>query len=48
MFRDGPFLTLLLSPDLCDRVRVDHLAHFVLESVEALDLRQVKVNTGTG
>ena len=27
----------------------DHLAHFILDAVEALDLRQVKVNTrGTG
>jgi hypothetical protein len=30
-------------------VPADHLAHFILDAVEALDLRQVKVNTrGTG
>ncbi len=44
--RDTP---LLLPPDLRDWVPVDHLVHFVLDAVEALDLRQVKVNTrGTG
>jgi transposase len=44
--RDTP---LLLPPDLRDWVPADHLAHFVLDAVEALDLRQVKVNTrGTG
>jgi transposase len=30
-------------------VPADHLAHFIIDAVEALDLRQVKVNTrGTG
>jgi transposase len=44
--RDTP---LLLPPDLRDWVPADHLAHFILDAVEALDLRQVKVNTrGTG
>ena len=44
--RDTP---LLLPPNLRDWVPVDHLVHFVLDAVEALDLRQVKVNTrGTG
>src|SRR5512137_3209165 len=40
---------LLLPPNLRDWVPADHLVHFVLDAVEALDLRQVKVNTrGTG
>lgn len=40
---------LLLPPDLRDWVPADHLAHFVIDAVEALDLRQVQVNTrGTG
>jgi len=44
--RDTP---LLLPPNLRDWVRADHLAHFVLDAVETLDLRQVKVNQrGTG
>ena len=44
--RDTP---LLLPPDLRDWVPSDHLAHFVLDAVEALDLREVRVNTrGTG
>ena len=44
--RDIP---LLLPPDLRDWVPADHLAHFILDAVEELDLRQVKVNTrGTG
>lgn len=44
--RDTP---LLLPPDLRDWVPADHLAHFILDAVEELDLRQVKVNTrGTG
>jgi len=44
--RDTP---MLLPPDLRDWVPADHLAHFIIEAVEALDLRQVKVNTrGTG
>src|SRR5271167_175675 len=44
--RDTP---LLLPPDLRDWVPDDHLVHFILDAVEALDLRQVKVNIrGTG
>lgn len=44
--RDTP---LLLPPNLRDWVPADHLAHFVVDAVEALDLRQVKVNArGTG
>ena len=44
--RDTP---LLLPPDLRDWVPASHLAHFVLDAVEALDLREVNVNTrGTG
>jgi transposase len=44
--RDTP---LLLPPNLRDWVPAGHLVHFVLDAVEALDLRQVKVNTrGTG
>jgi len=44
--RDTP---LLLPPNLRDWVPADHLVHFVLDAVEALDLRHVKVNTrGTG
>jgi len=44
--RDTP---LLLPPDLRDWVPADHLAHFILDAVEALDLSQVNVNTrGTG
>jgi transposase len=44
--RDTP---LLLPPNLRDWVPSDHLVHFVLDAVEALDLRQVRVNTrGTG
>lgn len=44
--RDTP---LLLPPDLRDWVPADHLAHFVIDAVEAVDLRNVKVNTrGTG
>ena len=40
--RDTP---RLLPPDLRDWVPADPLAHFVLDAVEALDLRQVQVNT---
>ena len=40
--RDTP---LLLPPNLRDWVPADHLVHFLLDAVEALDLRQVKVNT---
>jgi transposase len=44
--RDTP---LLLPPNLRDWVSADHLVHFILDAVDALDLRQVKVNTrGTG
>ena len=44
--RDTP---LLLPPNLRDWVPGDHLVHFLLDAVEALDLRQVKVNLrGTG
>jgi transposase len=44
--RDTP---LLLPPNLRDWVPADHLVHFILDAVDALDLRQVKVNTrGTG
>src|ERR1035437_1281863 len=44
--RDTP---LLLPPNLRDWVPTDHLVHFILDAVDALDLRQVKVNTrGTG
>ena len=40
---------LLLPPDLRDWVPVGHLAHFILDVVEQLDLRQVRVNErGTG
>jgi transposase len=44
--RDTP---LLLPPNLRDWVPADHLVHFILDAVDALDLRQVKVNLrGTG
>jgi transposase len=44
--RDTP---LLLPPDLRDWVPADHLAHFVIDAVEGIDLREVRVNTrGTG
>jgi transposase len=44
--RDTP---LLLPPNLQDWVPADHLAHFVVDAVEAMDLQQVQVNTrGTG
>jgi transposase len=40
---------LLLPPDLRDWVPADHLAHFVIDAMEAIDLREVRVNTrGTG
>jgi len=40
---------LLLPPDLRDWVPVGHLAHFILDVVEEIDLRQVRVNErGTG
>jgi transposase len=44
--RDTP---LLLPPNLNDWVPADHLAHFVVDAVEAMDLRQIKINArGTG
>ncbi len=44
--RDFP---LLLPPNLRDWVPEDHLVHFILDAVAALDLRQCKVNQrGTG
>jgi hypothetical protein len=44
--RDTP---LLLPPNLRDWVPSDHLSHFILDAVDELDLRQVRVNTrGTG
>lgn len=44
--RDTP---LLLPPNLRDWVPADHLVHFILDAVDALDLRQVRVNPrGTG
>jgi transposase len=44
--RDTP---LLLPPNLRDWVPADHLVHFIVDAVAALDLRQVKVNErGTG
>jgi len=40
---------LLLSPNLRDWLPAGHLAHFILEAVEEMDLRQVRVNErGTG
>jgi len=39
--RDTP---LLLPPDLRDWVPADHLAHFILDAVEALDLRQNSIH----
>jgi transposase len=44
--RDTP---LLLPPNLRDWVPADHLVHFIVDAVAALDLRQFKVNErGTG
>jgi transposase len=44
--RESP---LLLPPDLREWVPANHLAHFILDAVDHIDLRQVKVNTrGTG
>jgi transposase len=44
--RDTP---LLLPPNLRDWVPAHHLVHFILDAVDALDLRQIKVNIrGTG
>ena len=40
---------MLLPPDLRDGVPANHLVHFLIDAVEKLDLRQIKVNTrGTG
>ena len=40
---------LILPPNLRDWVPAGHLAHFILDAVEELDLRQVRVNErGTG
>ena len=40
---------LLLPPNLRDWVPADHIAHFILEVVQELDLRQIRVNErGTG
>ena len=40
---------LILPPNLRDWVPVGHLAHFILDVVEEIDLRQVRVNErGTG
>ncbi len=44
--RDTP---LLLPPDLREWVPANHLAHFILDAVDSIDLRAVNVNTrGTG
>lgn len=40
---------LLMPPDVRDWVPDDHLVHFILDAVDALDLRHVRVNhRGTG
>ena len=40
---------LMLPPDLRQWVPARHLAHFILDAVEAMDLRQIRVNErGTG
>jgi transposase len=40
---------LILPPNLRDWVPAGHLAHFILDTVEEMDLRQIKVNErGTG
>ena len=40
---------MLLPPDVRDWVPDNHLAHFVIEAVEGMNLRGVKVNhRGTG
>ncbi len=40
---------LILPPNLRDWVPTDHLAHFILDAVEEMDLRRIKVNErGTG
>ena len=40
---------LLLPPDLRDWIAPDHMVHFVMDAVEALDLSEAKINErGTG
>src|SRR5437762_6277427 len=40
---------LILPPNLRDWVPANHLAHFILDAVEEMDLRQIRVNErGTG
>ena len=40
---------LILPPNLRDWLPAGHLAHFILDAVEEMDLRQIKVNDrGTG
>ena len=40
---------LMLPPNLLDWVPADHMDHFILEVVQELDLRQIRVNErGTG
>jgi transposase len=40
---------LILPPNLRDWVPADHLAHFILDAVEEMDLHRIKVNErGTG
>jgi hypothetical protein len=34
---------LILPPNLCDWVSAGHLAHSILDAVEEMDLRQVRV-----
>ena len=44
--RDTP---LLLPPDLRDWVKADHMVHFIIDAVDALDLSSARVNErGTG
>ena len=45
---DTPLL-LLLPPDIRDWVGPDHMVHFIMDAVEALDLSAARVNErGTG
>jgi transposase len=40
---------LLLPPDLRDWISKDHMVHFIMDAVDALDLSSAKINTrGTG
>lgn len=40
---------LLLSPDLRDWVSADHMVHFIMDAVRALDLSRAPTNQrGTG